>query len=149
MVEHNEKTYEEAVDEAVESATQEPTELSEKQKAKEAKKNEAFWNSMITRKEAFAMMNEGLNNMSTALDAQNEKINIFLIQAKTFERLLINKGIVIDINELDKLSVEVMDELFGSNPVEEAKGNMSEEDLEAREQAEGEEKAMYNNSDEV
>lgn len=97
------------------------SELSKKQQAKKDKENEKFWNTMISRKEAFGMVNEAMNNMSVALDQQNEKINIFLIQSKTFERLLIEKGIIASEEELDAISVKVMEDLYGSNPVEEAK----------------------------
>ena len=76
-----------------------------KQIAKEKKQVEAYWNSMVTRKEAQARINQ-------AIDDEQHKLRMMYIQLKTMTKVLIDKGLVTE-EQLDAMSIGVAEELFG------------------------------------
>lgn len=78
------------------------------QQEREAKKQERYWNSMITRKEAFQMVDR-------AVQAEEEKLRLIFIQAKTLTNFLVSKGLC-TLEELDELSKPIVEEIYGKPP---------------------------------
>jgi hypothetical protein len=96
------------VNEAVEKVA---PELTEKQRAKlEAKKQKA-WNTMITRKEAYEMVNK-------ALQETEYKLQMLFVQNRTLLELLDKKGIATE-QEIDDMSKSVIESIFGPPPTQE------------------------------
>ena len=100
----------EQVNEVVKEAGDMPK-LTAKQQEKLKAKTEKAWNTMITRREAYEMMQK-------AIAPTEERMQMLFIQNRTLLELIVNKGIATeeDINELSKTVIE---SIFGTPPTDE------------------------------
>jgi hypothetical protein len=87
---------------------QEEPKLTKKQQEKREKEQKQYWNSMITRAEAYEMMGQ-------AVMREQEKLQMIYVQIRTMADVLIEKGIISE-EELNERSKEVIAELFDANP---------------------------------
>src|SRR5690606_5351328 len=85
-----------------------------KKEAEKVKKEEQqakkYWNTMISRGEAYQMVSE-------ALESQNDKFRLLLIQVKTLSKVLIDNGLVTE-EGLDELSKPIIKDIYGELPSE-------------------------------
>lgn len=89
-----------------EAVKEQVLEMQAKQSEKEAKKAKKYWNTMITRKEAYELVSE-------ALTPEHNKLSMMYIQLKTITDLLLDKDIVTK-EELEKKSEAVLKEIYGN-----------------------------------
>lgn len=87
---------------------QEETKLTKKQQEKREKEQKQYWNSMITRKEAYELIGQ-------VTMREQEKLQLIYVQCRTIADILIEKGVVTE-DELNELSKKVIEELFEANP---------------------------------
>jgi hypothetical protein len=87
---------------------QEEPKLTKKQQEKREREQKQYWNSMITRKEAYEMVGQ-------AIMREQEKLQMIYVQVRTMADLLIEKSIVTE-EELNDRSKKVIEELFDANP---------------------------------
>lgn len=98
-----------------------------KQAEKQRKKDEAYMNSMITRREAMDLV-------KGAVAPHEERERLLFIQVKTLANLLIERGMVTR-EELDELSLPVVGEIYGEQAVERIKKQKEEAKRQAEEAA--------------
>jgi hypothetical protein len=82
--------------------------LTKKQQEKQEKDAKKYWNTMISRKEAYEMVGQ-------AVMREQEKFQMLYVQCRTIADLLIAKEVVTE-EELNDLSKKVIEELFDANP---------------------------------
>ncbi len=87
------------------------TELSKKQLEKQEKQAKAYWNSMITRKEAFEMV-------QASAQESDQRLQMLLIQNRTLLEMLQLKGIATE-EEINEHSKQVIESIFGPAPIPE------------------------------
>lgn len=82
-----------------------------KKEAEKAKKEEQqakkYWNTMISRREAYEMVTE-------ALESQNDKFRLMLVQIQTLSQLLISKEITTE-DDLNELSKPILAQIYGTD----------------------------------
>lgn len=76
-----------------------------KQQEKEEKKAKEFWNGMITRKEAYEMVQDTYAQMQ-------QQLQLLMIQNRTLLEMFTKKGIATE-QEINDHSKEVMESIFG------------------------------------
>lgn len=83
----------------------ENTELTPNQQAKEEAKAKKYWNTMVSRKEAYEMVNGATNALS-------QQLQLLMIQNRTLLEILGKKGIATE-EEINEHSKEVIESIFG------------------------------------
>lgn len=91
----------------------EPKQLSRKQQEKEQKRIDNYWNAMITRKQAYQMVQEVVANMGQ----MSQQLQLLMIQNRTLLEMLSEKGIATE-EEINEHSKKVMESIFGPMPEE-------------------------------
>ena len=104
-------------DEPSVTATEKEVELTPKQKEKQEKQAKAYWNTMISRKEAYEMVQAGLQQTE-------QRLQLLLIQNRTLLEILQIKDIATE-EEIKEHSKEVITSIFG--PLEDSEAVESEE----------------------
>lgn len=97
------------VNEAVSEAGNVP--LSKKQQEKQEKQAKAYWNTMISRKEAYEMV-------QAAVEPLSQQMQLLFVQNRTLLELLDKKGIATE-QEINDASREVLISIFGEPPTDE------------------------------
>jgi hypothetical protein len=97
----------EAVNEVVKEAGDMPK-LTEKQRKKLEQRQKQYWNSMITRAEAFDMV-------ENAVRVSTQQNKLLSVQVKALTKFIIDKGLGTE-EELNEIAKQVMDELYGPPP---------------------------------
>lgn len=95
------------VNEAVKEAGDIPK-LTEKQRKKLEQREKQYWDSMITRREAYEMV-------ESAVKIASQQNKLLLLQVQTLTKFLVEKGLT-TMDELNELSKSVADELYGKPP---------------------------------
>jgi hypothetical protein len=98
------------VNETVQEAGDMPK-LTAKQVEKLEAKKQREWNKMISRKEAYEMLEK-------AFVDSDQRMQMLFIQNRTLTELIINKGIATE-EEINELSKTVIESIFGTPPVDE------------------------------
>jgi len=94
--------------EATMDASKQPT---KKQQEKEQKQLQAYWNSMITRRQAYQMVQEAVASMGQ----MSQQLQLLMIQNRTLLEMLSEKGIATE-EEINEHSKKVMESIFGPMP---------------------------------
>ena len=105
------------VNEAVKEAGDIPK-LTEKQRKKLEQREKQYWDSMITRREAYEMV-------ESAVKIASQQNKLLLLQVQTLTKFLVEKRLT-TMDELNELSKSVADELYGKPPELEEKEKKEE-----------------------
>jgi hypothetical protein len=84
--------------------------LSKKQQEKQEKEAKRYWSTMISRKEAYEMV-------QTALQETDQRMQMLFVQNRTLIELIEKKGIA-TLDEINELSKSVIESIFGTPPVD-------------------------------
>jgi hypothetical protein len=97
----------EAVNEVVKEAGDMPK-LTEKQRKKLEQREKQYWKSMITRAEAYEMV-------ESAVRVATQQNKLLLVQVRTLTEFILEKGLGTK-EELNQISKRIMDEMYGPPP---------------------------------
>ena len=97
------------------ASKQEERALAKKQE-KEDKKAKEFWNGMITRREAYEMVQDTFHQTQ-------QQLQLLMIQNRTLLEMLGEKGVATE-EEINEHSKKVMESIFGPMPEPEATGDV-------------------------
>jgi phage terminase large subunit GpA-like protein len=103
-----ELSWKEAPELKVEEVQDPNPKLTKRQQEKQEKEAKQYWNTMISRKEAYEMVGQ-------AVMREQEKLQMIYVQIRTMADVLIEKGVLTE-DELNERSKIVIEELFGANP---------------------------------
>ena len=90
----------------------------EKQAKKQEQQANKYWNTMISRKEAYEMVNQVTGEL-------NQRLQILMVQNRTLLEILNKKGVATE-EEINELSKEIIIDIFGE-PTKEGEENESTE----------------------